>query len=91
MGENMTNIEAEALKQMRERGGRWCAYQNQDMSSASAGHVQFLQYGEDKTHKVPPPKMPDTVHGLGWRYQNIGFVDLASGEIVKEESPCISS
>ena len=75
-------IDPEALQQMRDRGGDWAAYQNQDLSHPDVGRLAFLQHGPWNTFKEPPKQYPDTHHvGLGWRYRLIGTVDLESGEV----------
>ncbi|MGH7969107.1 MAG: hypothetical protein ACREIC_10320 [Limisphaerales bacterium] len=38
---------------------------------------------------MAPPKMPDTAE-LNWRYILVGFVDLASGEIIEDGEFAIS-
>lgn len=76
----------EALTQMRERGGKWCAFQNHDLGHPEVGNLRFLQYGgTGSTFATPPDRYPDTQHGLGWRYLHCGFVDLATGTIVPTE------
>ena len=78
----MQKVEEESLLQMRRAGGRWAAYENLAMDSASMGHVQYLKFGEGCTFKTAPLMYPaDTVHGMGWRYRLIGEVDLDSGEV----------
>ena len=67
---------------MRQRGGQWAAYQNVALDSIGLGHLQFLQYGPERTFETPPASMPDTQAGVGWKYRHVGFVDLASGEVV---------
>ncbi len=74
----------DALATMRERGGDWFAYQNAALDSAGLGDLQFLQCGEGRTYQMPPPRMPDTIHAIGWKYLLIGKVDLESGKIVEE-------
>lgn len=64
---------------------RWAAYQNHALDSINCGHLQFLAIGPDNTHKTPPPRMPDTQAGLGWKYIFIGWVDLSTGDIEKDE------
>jgi len=76
-------IHEESLRQMCERGGKWFAYQNHALDSASLGDLQFLQVGPDKTFKEPPERMPDTPHSIGWRYVRVGVVDLEAGKIVE--------
>lgn len=85
-GSRMTlTIEPEPLAQMRERGGTWYAYQNQDMSHSDLGRVAFLQVGEQCTHQTPPPHYPDTRSvGFGWRYLRVGPVDLENGAVADE-------
>jgi hypothetical protein len=74
-------ISPEALATMRERGADWFAYQSHDMSSRTLGDLQFLQCGPSRTYSEPPARMPDTEHGLGWRYLLVGKVNLETGEI----------
>jgi hypothetical protein len=74
-----------SLGQMKERGGKWAAYQNVALDSVGLGHLQFLKYGEGCTFTVPPDKYPsDTEHGMGWRYLLVGSVDFESGSIKPE-------
>jgi hypothetical protein len=84
LGEN--TISAEALKQMRERGGDWFAFQNHAMDSAGLGDLQFLQCGEGRTYQTPPTRMPDTQHAIGWKYLLVGKVNLETGKIVEQEA-----
>lgn len=79
------HIHEAQLATMRERGGKWAAYQNHDMGHSELGLLVFLQYGEGRTHATPPERAPDGPHGLGWRYLHVGYVDLASGNVVDEE------
>ena len=73
----------EALAMMRERGGKWAAYQNQALDSAACGHMAFLQVGEDRTHKIAPETYPGAIP-VAWAYRLIGFVTLATGRVEKE-------
>lgn len=77
----------EALAIMRERARentRWAAYQNVALDSRNCGHVQFLHVGNGCTFAEPPAQYPlDNEHGMGWRYRFIGYVDLATGLVVK--------
>lgn len=85
----MKNIDPEVLMVMRARareGTRWAAYENKAMDSANAGHLQFLMVGNGCTYSDGPAKYPsDTVHGMGWRYLFVGYVNLETGEIEKED------
>ena len=76
----------EALEKMRKRGGKWAAYQNHDMGSASLGHLQFLNVGEGCTFTEAPERMPDSHLGIGWRYVLVGFVNLETGAIEAEQA-----
>lgn len=78
-------IDAEALKQMRERGGSWAIYQNVALDSADLGNLRFLQVGPSNTFKEAPERYPDTQFGVGWRYVHVGFVNLAIGAIESSE------
>ena len=77
--------DAEALQQMRERGGTWAAYQSHDMSSHTLGDLRFLKVGEGCTFKHAPNRYPDTQHGLGWRFLFCGLVNLELGVIEPKE------
>jgi hypothetical protein len=67
---------------MRQRGGKWAAYQNAALDSANSGHMQYLMYGEGCTYGKPPERYPaDTEHGMGWRYVLVGLIDLETGAI----------
>jgi len=76
-----TNIHEEALKQMREMGGRWAAYRNVALDSANCGHLRFLAYGEGRTYQRPPQRYPDSHLGTGWAYYYCGEVDLEAGRV----------
>ena len=78
----MYEISEEALAQMRHAAGQWAAYQNQALDSANVGHMQFLKFGEECTYETPPKIYPvDTAHGMGWRYQLVGVMNLDTGEV----------
>ncbi len=75
-------------KHMQGRGGRWAAFQNQDMGHHDLGRLAFLQYGPGCSYPHPPQRYPDTpAIGLGWRYLHVGFVNLETGEIEHQEQP----
>lgn len=78
-------IGEEAIAQMRDRGGKWAAYQNVDLSSSDIGSLRFLQYGKGKTYQEPPNRYPDTQYGFGWQYYQIGTVNLETGLIEGKE------
>ena len=73
-----------SLTTMRERGGKWAAYQNHDMGHPALGHLTFLQYGGTCTYKLPPERHPDTPQMIGWRYTFVGGVDLDTGGITED-------
>lgn len=76
------------LATMVHRGGKWAAYQNQDLEDPYLGQAVYLQYGgERSTYATPPPQFPDgALSGIvGWRYILVGFVDVTTGEILGEE------
>jgi hypothetical protein len=74
----------EALQQMRDRGGRWAAYENHDLGHRDLGHLKFLKVGKGCTFETAPERLPDTPQEINWRYVLTGYVDLKTGEI--EES-----
>jgi len=81
----MEKIDSEALAQMRERARpetQWAAYENKDLGHPDGGRLQFLHVGAGCTFAVPPPRMPDTNVGLGWRYVLVGTVNLDDGTVV---------
>ncbi len=67
------------LDTMRERGGRWYAYSNEAVDSASLGDMLFLQCGPGCTHVLPPVQLPDGKWGMGWKYRLAGEVNLKAG------------
>lgn len=71
----------EILRTRLKPGQRWAAYQNHAMDSAGLGHLQFLCVGDDCTFSSAPERMPDSQHGLGWRYLHVGFVNMKTGQI----------
>jgi hypothetical protein len=74
----------EVMSILRERlktGQRWAAYQNHALDSANLGHLQFLKVGPDCTFETAPERMPDSQHGIGWRYLFVGFVNTEIGKI----------
>lgn len=74
----------EVLRVLRERGGRWAAYQNADLGHPDVGRLQFLKVGPDCTFDTPPAQAPDSnTLGFGWRYWYVGMVDLGDGTIKK--------
>jgi hypothetical protein len=83
--ESEPDVAGSALTIMRERGGRWAAYQNFALDSRGLGNVVFVQYGPGRTFETPPPAAPDGAHGAGWRYLHVGYVDLETGNIVEVE------
>ena len=64
----------------------WYAYENQAMDSSTRGEMQFLLVGPDRTHKTPPPHMPDTNMGPGWKWRLIGSVSLETGKVTSMET-----
>ena len=61
---------------------KWAAYENHELGNPNAGHLKFLAVGRGCTFKeAPKPRLPDTPTDINWRYQFVGFVDLATGEI----------
>ncbi len=74
-------IDPEALRQMRERGGTWAAFQNQALDSADRGGLRFLHVGEGCTYQTAPGRYPDTQFGVGWRYLLVGTVNLETGDL----------
>lgn len=73
--------EPEALRLLRERGGRWFAYQNQDLGHPEVGHLVFLKCGPGCTFETPPERCPDYPEHIMWRYVLVGEVNLETGEI----------
>jgi len=76
----------DSLRYMKERGGTWAAYQNNDLGHPNLGHLKFLKVGSGCTYESAPSKMPDTFTDINWRYTHVGFVDLETGKIVPEAS-----
>lgn len=77
-------IDPATLAQMRDRGGKWAAYQNMAFDSFEVGGLRFLQFGSaNNTFQTPPRIHPDTQLGTDWRHCLIGLVDLEAGKIVE--------
>ena len=77
--------ECEGCKANNPCLARWHAYQNHDLGSRGIGHLKFLAVGPGCTFKeAPKPRLPDTHTDINWRYQHVGLVDLATGEIKEE-------
>ncbi len=74
-------IVPDALQQMRDRGGRWAAYENHDLGHRDLGHLQLLKFGPGCTFEKAPERMPDTPQQINWRYVLVGTVNLESSEI----------
>jgi hypothetical protein len=90
MTKEKLRADAEALEQMRKaeynhEDTRWAAYQNVALDSIDVGRLQFLAIGPQNTFKEPPQRMPDSQHGLGWRYMFVGWVDLETGDVERAE------
>lgn len=77
----INEVHESSLEQMREHGGKWYAYRNEDMCHSQLGHIQFLKVGVGCTYEKPPKHYPDTQFGLGWRYRLYGKIDLERGVI----------
>lgn len=68
-------------------GCKWAAYQNVVLNSAALGHVIYLPFGVGCTYEndeALPAYAPDGMHGLGWRYRHVGYVNLETGEIEED-------
>lgn len=75
-------IDPEALDAMRERGGEWFAYRNEDIGHPDQGRLTFLKAGLGCTFEEPPEQAPDSPDiGFGWRYRLCGKVNTADGSI----------
>ena len=79
-------VSKEAMKFMKERGGKWFAYQNED--NAKAVKFRFMKCGEECLYNNPPEKLPKTVLESDVRYYLVGEVDVVQEKvtaIVKEK------
>ena len=74
-------VDPNVLLILKERGGKWAAYQNAAMDSVDCGRLTFLKVGPGCTHEAPPPQLHDGPHGAGWKYQHVGFVNLEAGRV----------
>ncbi len=78
VSEDSLVISSESFKTMSERGGRWAAYQNADISSfPRAGHLKFLKFGPGCTYMTPPPHYPAPTITEGTNYRLVGEVDFS--------------
>lgn len=74
-------VDPSVLATLKERGGRWAAYQNAAGDSVGCGQLVFLKVGEDCSFKEPPPHAPDGPYGTGWKYLHVGHVNLDTGKV----------
>lgn len=77
--------ENSALAVMTLKGGRWAAYQNNDLGSLQIGHLKFLQFGAPhNTFPMAdslPAHYPDDSISQGHNYLLVGEVNLDDGSI----------
>lgn len=73
---------AHMRKMLQYEDDRWAVYQNVALDSSTRGELQYLLVGKNRTHKKPPPHMPDTSRGLGWKWNFIGWVDVEKEEVI---------
>lgn len=85
MSANAYEVDSFVLDTIRNRGGKWAVYENQEIAHPQAGHLQFLAYGLGKSCLFAPERMPDTATQINWRYRRIGYLDLDTGEVVVTE------
>lgn len=78
-------ISPEALSKIRERGGRWAAYQNVDLSDRMIGHLRFVKYGPGCGCETAPDKYPMRESCRDFSYFLIGYVNVEKGSIEREE------
>jgi hypothetical protein len=74
-------IHPQALTTVRERGGRWAAYQNHDLGSKTLGHLKLLKFGDGCTFAEPPAHYPDPSISQGHNYLYVGELNLTNGVI----------
>ncbi len=79
-------IDAKALATMRERSARpgweatrWAAVQNIDLGSPWLGNLKFVAVGPDRGVACITTAAP-----THWAYYFVGWVDLATGNIVPD-------
>lgn len=73
-----------SIDNMLKQGGTWYAYQNQDIGSATAGHLRYLKCGPGCVYEKPPERYPDTPGArgvIGWRYVLVGKVNFTKRTI----------
>ena len=90
LGENKDLASPEAITALRVRQEQHgnvtqkvAVYQNQVLDSSGLGHLVFLIVGEGKTFATAPARLPDGQYGLGWKYQHVGHLDLATNQLEK--------
>lgn len=62
---------------------KWVAFQNHVMDSEAFGHIIFLAIGPENMIKDVPKHLPDSEHGMGWKYRFVGYINLKTGLIEK--------
>jgi len=71
---------------MREYGCKFAAYQNTDSEHARRGELKFLRYGYmNNSYVTPPDVFPVADEDGVQRYKFIGYVNLGTGTIHKNE------
>lgn len=64
--------DADVLKQCRDAGGVWAAYQNQTPTNGTFLHILFMRW---ESLDCPPPEThPNEPH-----YLHVGYLSLSSG------------
>lgn len=61
-------IHRETLGTLRDRGGTWGVYENQNFDSASFGHLKMLRVGPGFTYAEAPTRLPDTETAINHGY-----------------------
>jgi hypothetical protein len=74
------------LAEMREYGCKFAAYQNIDVKHPTHGELRFLRYGYMNNHyATAPERFPIADEDGEFRYKLIGYVNLGTGTIHKDE------
>ena len=74
---HILELDPSVVTALRERGGTWAIYENQNFNSSRAGHLQLLRYGEGCTYVEPPTRMPDTETSINHSFVLVHKVNSA--------------
>lgn len=85
LGENKDLAEEYSLNWVRNsvrETDKVAAYQNHVMDSGDLGKLMFMLVGPGRTFPEAPEKCPDGPHGMGWKFQFVGYFDPKENKLL---------